>query len=179
MSTINRVILIGNLGKEPEIRSMPNAKQVASFSLATSETWRDKNSGEQVNKTEWHNIVVFNEGLINVIKNYLHKGTKIYLEGAIQNRKWTDSNNIERYITEIVLGPYNSMLRIISQPGAGGSIAGGYDNSASSTSGADSMFEPENKQERSESNNDRYTTKKFKENLSKIENDDLDDEIPF
>ncbi|ACT69704.1 single-stranded DNA-binding protein [Neorickettsia risticii] len=115
---INKVILIGNLGKDPEIRTMANAKQVATFSLATTENWNDKNTGERVSKTEWHQVVVFNEPLIKVISNYVNKGTRLYIEGSLQTRKWTDNNGIERYTTEVVLNPFNSVLKILSPQGS-------------------------------------------------------------
>ncbi|KYH12731.1 single-stranded DNA-binding protein [Neorickettsia sp. 179522] len=116
---INKVILVGNLGKDPEVRTMSNAKQVATFSLATTENWNDKNTGERVSKTEWHQVVVFNEPLIKVISNYVNKGTRLYIEGSLQTRKWTDNNGIERYTTEVVLNPFNSVLKILSSQGNG------------------------------------------------------------
>lgn len=109
MSSVNKVILVGNLGKEPEIKKMNNGREVASFSLATSERWKDKD-GSQKEKTEWHNVVVFNEGLVNVIKNYVHKGSKLYIEGALQTRKWQDKDGQDRYSTEIVLQGFNASL---------------------------------------------------------------------
>ncbi|KJV65879.1 MULTISPECIES: single-stranded DNA-binding protein [Ehrlichia] len=115
MSTIgvNKVILIGNLGKDPDIRVMQNGKEMASFSIATSESWIDKTSGIRTEKTEWHNIVVFNEGLIKIIKNCIRKGSKIYIEGSLRTRKWTDQNNIDRYTTEVILQGFNSALYML------------------------------------------------------------------
>lgn len=116
--SVNKVILIGNLGKNPEIRKTQNGSDVASFSIATSEQWKDKNTGEKKTKTEWHNIVVFQSGLISVIKNFVKKGTKVYLEGSLQTRKWTDKNNTERYSTEVILQGFNSNFTILgSQQG--------------------------------------------------------------
>jgi single-strand DNA-binding protein len=111
---INRVILLGNVGKNPEIRSMQNGKEVASFSLATTEYWKDKQTGEKRDKTEWHNIVVFSSGLINVIRKYVKKGSKLYIEGALQTREWTDKNETKRKTTEIVLHGFNCAMQIIN-----------------------------------------------------------------
>lgn len=111
--SLNRVTLIGNLGKDPEIRTTKDGREIANFNIATSETWKDKGSGEKKEKTEWHNIVVFNEGLVRVIKNHIKKGSKIYIEGQLHTRKWTDKDNNERYTTEIVLQNYNSSLLLL------------------------------------------------------------------
>lgn len=115
MSTIgvNKVILIGNLGKDPDIRVMQNGKEMASFSIATSESWVDKASGMRTEKTEWHNVVVFNEGLVKIIKNCIRKGSKIYIEGSLRTRKWTDQNNVDRYTTEVILQGFNSALYML------------------------------------------------------------------
>jgi len=111
---VNKVILVGNVGKDPEIRSMNNGKEVASFSLATTEYWKDKNTGEKRDKTEWHNIVIFSQGLVNIVRNYVKKGSKLYIDGSLQTRKWTDKNGNERRTTEIVLQGFNSTLQILS-----------------------------------------------------------------
>lgn len=111
--SVNKVILIGNLGKDPEIRAMPDGRELVNLTLATSETWKDKASGERKEKTEWHRIVIFNEGLVGVCKNYLRKGSKVYIEGALQTRKWTDQQGAERYSTEIVLQNYNGILTML------------------------------------------------------------------
>ena len=103
MSSVNKVILIGNLGKDPEIRSLNNGKEVANFSIATSESWKDKTTGERKERTEWHNICVFSEGLVSVIKRYVKKGSKVYVEGALQTRKCQDKTGTARYSTEVVL----------------------------------------------------------------------------
>lgn len=113
--SINKVILIGNIGQEPEIRVNQNGQEIANFSLATSDSWKDKNSGEKKERTEWHRIVVFSQGLVGIVKNYLKKGSKVYLEGSLQTRKWTDKNGVEKYTTEIVLQNYSSMLQILNQ----------------------------------------------------------------
>src|ERR1700685_1660703 len=101
--SVNKVILVGNLGKDPEIRSTQDGREIASFSLATSQSWKDNATGERKEKTEWHNIVVFNTNLVGVVKNYVKKGSKLYIEGALQTRKWTDKDGRERYSTEVVL----------------------------------------------------------------------------
>ncbi len=110
---LNKVTLIGNVGKAPEVRTMQNGTEVASFSLATSESWKDKNTGEKKQKTEWHNIVVFNPGIIGVIKSYVHKGSKIYLEGSLKTRKWQDKGGVDHYTTEIVLLTFNGTIKLL------------------------------------------------------------------
>lgn len=118
--SLNKVTLIGNLGRDPEIRTTNDGKEIASFSIATSDTWKDKVTGERKEKTEWHRIAVFSEGLVRVIKNYVKKGTKLYIEGQLQTRKWVDNENKERYTTEIVLQAFNSSLILLdSRSGAG------------------------------------------------------------
>lgn len=110
MSSLNKVALIGNLGRDPEIRSTQAGDEVATLSLATSETWRDKATGERKERTEWHRVVIFNEGLVKVAKQYLHKGSKLYVEGQLHTRKWTDRDGVERYSTEVVLQRYRGEL---------------------------------------------------------------------
>jgi single-strand DNA-binding protein len=111
--SINRVILIGNVGKDPEIRSLNGGNRVASFSLATSDTWKDKQSGDRKEKSEWHNVVCFNEHIVKVVENYVRKGTKLYIEGKIQTRKWTDKDGKDRYTTEIVLENFRGELQLL------------------------------------------------------------------
>ena len=113
--SLNKVMLIGNVGKDPEVRTTQSGKEVASFPLATSDTWRDKTTGEKQERTEWHRITVFSPGLVEVIKNYVKLGTKVYVEGSLRTSKWTDSNNIERYTTDIVLQGYNAVLNLLSK----------------------------------------------------------------
>jgi single-strand DNA-binding protein len=108
--SLNKVILIGNLGNDPEIRNTNDGREIANFSLATGESWKDKVTGDKKEKTEWHRIVCFNEGLVKVIKEYVKKGTKLYIEGQLQTRKWLDSTNQEKYTTEVVLQGYNGNL---------------------------------------------------------------------
>ena len=104
--SLNKVTLIGNLGKDPEIRSFQNGGRAASFSIATSETWKDKQTGERKERTEWHRISILNDGLVSVAEKYLKKGAKVYLEGQLETRKWTDKEGQDRYSTEVVLRPY-------------------------------------------------------------------------
>jgi len=117
--SVNKVILIGNLGKDPEVRRLNSGDQVVSFSLATSETWRDKNSGERKERTEWHNIVIFNENLGKVAEQYCKKGTKVYVEGQLQTRKWQDQSGNDRYTTEVVLQRFRGELQLLDSRGGG------------------------------------------------------------
>ena len=112
--------LVGNLGKDPEIRRTQDGRPIANLSIATSETWRDKNSGERKEKTEWHRVVIFNEGLCKVAEQYLKKGAKVYIEGALQTRKWTDQAGVEKYSTEVVLQGFNSTLTMLDGRSGGG-----------------------------------------------------------
>jgi single-strand DNA-binding protein len=113
MASVNRAIILGNLGNDPDIRSTQDGKEIANFSVATTERWKDKSSGEYKNVTEWHKVVIFNEGLVKVAKNYLEKGSKVYIEGQIKTRKWIDKDGAEKYTTEIVLQGFNSVLTIL------------------------------------------------------------------
>lgn len=113
--SLNKVTLIGNLGQDPEVSSTQNGGEIAKFSIATTESWKDKNTSERKDKTEWHRIVIYSQGLVGIAKNYLKKGSKIYIEGALQTRKWTDDQGIERYTTEVVLQNYNSNLQILTK----------------------------------------------------------------
>ncbi|MET3991984.1 single-stranded DNA-binding protein [Bradyrhizobium barranii] len=122
--SVNKVILVGNLGKDPEIRRTQDGRPIANLSIATSETWRDKNSGERKEKTEWHRVVIFNEGLCKVAEQYLKKGAKVYIEGALQTRKWTDQSGAEKYSTEVVLQGFNSTLTMLDGRGGGGGSFG-------------------------------------------------------
>ncbi len=116
MASVNKAIIIGNVGKDPEIRSLQNGSQVANIALATSESWKDKATGERKERTEWHRVVVFSDGLVNVIKQYVKKGSKLYVEGQIQTRKWTDHKGVEKYNTEIVLQGFNATLVLLDGP---------------------------------------------------------------
>ena len=118
--SVNKVILVGNLGRDPEIRSTQDGTRVANFSVATSERWNDRASGERKEKTEWHRVVVFNDRLVDVIEKYLKKGAKVYLEGQLQTRKYTDKDGVEKYSTEVVLQGFNSALTMLDTRGSGG-----------------------------------------------------------
>ena len=124
-SSLNKVMLIGNLGADPIIRQTQDGKKLAQLSLATSESWKDKNTGERRDKTQWHRIVIFNDGLAGVVENYLKKGSKIYIEGQLQTRKFTDNNGVEKYTTEVVLANYNGTLTMLDSRGGGSSDFGG------------------------------------------------------
>jgi single-strand DNA-binding protein len=118
--SVNKVILIGNLGADPEIRRTQDGRPIANLRIATSETWRDKATGERREKTEWHRVVIFNEGLCKIVEQYVKKGSKVYLEGALQTRKWQDKDGQDRYSTEVVLQGFNSQLTMLDTIGGGG-----------------------------------------------------------
>ena len=124
--SVNKVILIGNLGADPEIRRTQDGRPIANLRIATSETWKDKNTGERKEKTEWHRVVIFNEGLCRIAEQYLKKGSKVYIEGALQTRKWTDKDGIEKYSTEVVLQGFNSQLTMLDGKGGGGERVSDY-----------------------------------------------------
>ena len=149
--SVNKVLLIGRLGADPEIKQMVNGKSVARLSLATSQSWKDKNTGEKKEKTEWHRIVVFNEGLVNVVQQYLKKGAQVYIEGQLSTRKWKDEQSgQDKYSTEILIQGYNSSLTMLGGGGRG-----------------------------IQNDNSSETISKNSDEASQIEQNDLDDEIPF
>ena len=150
--SVNKVIIMGNLGKDPEIRNFPNGGRVCNFSVATSESWRDKNSGEKQERTQWHNISILSEPLVNIAERFLKKGSKVYLEGQLETRKWQDNTGSDRYSTEIVLRPYKGEITLI-------------DNKADSNMSNESI------------NNDQMD--EIQENSVSPNVDDFDDEIPF
>lgn len=152
--SVNKVTLIGNLGKDPESRTFQNGGKVVNFSIATSETWKDKNTGERKEKTEWHNISVLNEGLAGVAERFLKKGSKVYVEGAMKTRKWQDQSGQDKYSTEVVLQGFNSVLVMLDGPNGG---------SAGGSNGA-----PKENAPRQQSQASQMTM-----------SDDLDDEVPF
>ncbi|RAI43311.1 single-stranded DNA-binding protein [Rhodoplanes roseus] len=125
--SVNKVIIVGNLGADPEIRRTQDGRPIANLRIATSETWRDKASGERREKTEWHRVVIFNEGLCRVAEQYLKKGSKVYLEGSLQTRKWQDQQGQDRYSTEVVLQGFNSVLTMLDGRGGGSEGGGGYE----------------------------------------------------
>lgn len=151
--SVNKVILVGNVGQDPEVKNTQDGRELATFSIATSESWKDKSSGEKKEKTEWHRVVVFSQGLVGIVKNYVKKGTKLYVEGQLQTRKWSDSNGVEKYTTEIVLQNFNSTMQILDGRNSGGGSSD-YDSS-----------------ERAE--------KPTKKGSSKVNVEETDDEIPF
>ena len=149
--SLNKVLLIGRLGADPEIKKMVNGKSVARLSLATSQSWKDKNTGEKKEKTEWHRIVVFNEGLVNVVQQYLKKGAQVYIEGQLSTRKWKDEQSgQDKYSTEILIQGYNSSLTMLGGGGRG-----------------------------IQNDNSPQPISKNSDDVSQMEQNDLDDEIPF
>jgi len=167
--SVNKVILVGNLGKDPEIRTLNSGDRVANLTIATSETWRDKMSGERKEKTEWHRVVIFNDNLAKIAEQYLRKGSSVYLEGSLQTRKWTDQNGVEKYSTEVVLQRFNGNLTLLGGRGDSGGAAsqgGGYDQYEDSYGGA-----PDNS--RMASSGPKAAPSGAPQNF------DLDDEIPF
>lgn len=159
--SVNKVILIGNLGKDPEIRTTQDGREIGNLTIATSETWKDKNTGERKEKTEWHRVVVFNPGLMTVVKQYLKKGAKVYIEGALQTRKWQDQAGQEKFTTEVVLQAFNSNLTMLDSKGGN---SGAYsDNNNDFGGGSSQSFS---------SNNSNSGSSDFASN-------NLDDEIPF
>ncbi|WP_149142453.1 single-stranded DNA-binding protein [Gemmobacter caeruleus] len=125
--SVNKVIIVGNLGRDPEVRSFQNGGKVVNLRIATSETWRDRNSGERKERTEWHSVAIFSEPLANIAERYLKKGSKVYIEGALETRKWQDQSGQDRYTTEIVLRPYRGELTLLDGRGEGGGGSVDYD----------------------------------------------------
>ena len=134
--SVNKVILVGNLGREPEARKMQDGNPVVNLSVATSESWKDKNTGERREKTEWHRVVIFNDRLAEVAQKYLRKGSKIYIEGQLQTRKWTDQSGVEKYSTEVVLQRFRGELQMLDRAGEGGGGGGGGGGDYSQDSGS-------------------------------------------
>ncbi|MEI9890196.1 MAG: single-stranded DNA-binding protein [Caulobacteraceae bacterium] len=157
--SVNKVILVGNLGKDPEIRTLNSGDRVANLRIATSETWRDKSSGERKEKTEWHQVVIFNENIVKVAENYLRKGSTVYIEGSLQTRKWADAQGVEKYSTEIVLQKFRGELTMIGGRSEGASSGGGEDYGSSSGFQSGGRAQPSGPRESFSA--------------------DLDDEIPF
>ena len=134
--SVNKVILVGNIGRDPEVRHTQDGKQIVNLSLATSESWKDRNSGERKERTEWHRVVIFNDGLGKVAAQYVKKGSKVYIEGALQTRKWTDKDGAEKYTTEIVLSAFRGELQLLDSRGQG-SERGGYQDNEPEPAGLD------------------------------------------
>src|SRR6267154_2618042 len=133
--SVNKVILVGNLGKDPEVRRMQDGRPIVNLSVATSDTWRDKATGERKERTEWHRVVIFNENIAKIAEQYLKKGAKVYLEGSLQTRKWQDQSGQDKYSTEVVLQGFNSQLTMLDRAGAGG--GGGGDFASDESAGGD------------------------------------------
>ena len=151
--SVNKVILVGNLGRDPEVRTFQNGGKVCNLRIATSERWKDRNTGEQRERTEWHSVAIFSEPLARVAEQYLRKGSKVYVEGQLETRKWQDQSGQDRYSTEVVLRPYRSELTILDGRGGGDSASGGDQGGGSSSYGGGGNQPPASS--------------------------DLDDEIPF
>jgi len=156
VGSVNKVILLGNLGRDPEIRSLQSGNKMALFSLATSKRWKDKATQEQKDKTSWHNVVIFGDGLVNIVEQYVKKGSKVYVEGELQTRKWQDQDGKDRYSTEVVLQGYNCNLTLLDTKGANQ-----QSNSIENQSSSDESS---------------HTTESF---TDKKESDELEDDIPF
>ena len=140
--SVNKVILVGNLGRDPEIRSFQNGGKVANLRIATSETWKDRNSGERKERTEWHTVAIFNEGILRTVENYLKKGAKVYIEGQLETRKWQDQSGQDRYTTEVTIRPYKGELTMLDGGGnrsaaSDDQAADTYDNKAADAPAAD------------------------------------------
>ncbi len=159
--SVNKVILVGNLGRDPEIRTLNSGDRVANLRIATSETWRDKGSGERKEKTEWHSVVIFNDNLVKVAENYLRKGSTVYIEGSLQTRKWTDQQGVEKYSTEVVLQKFRGELTMLGGRGEGGGAS-----SSSSYGGGDDY-------------GSGFSSGPAAKPSGPKESFDMDDEIPF
>lgn len=158
--TVNKVIIIGNLGKDPEIRTTQDGREIANLTIATSEHWTDRASGERREKTEWHKVVIFNPNLVQLTKKYIHKGSKVFVEGQLQTRKWQDNSGADRYTTEVVIQGYNGSLTFLDKPSGNGQAASAdqeADNYASASGGGQVQ----------------QSTKRD------WQDEELDDEIPF
>ena len=143
--SVNKVILLGNLGQDPDVRTMQNGKKVCTFSVATSDSWKDKDTGEKKEKTEWHRVVVFNEGLVGVVENYIKKGTKVYVEGSLQTRKWTEDKGTEKYTTEIIIQGYGGRIDIVSAKGSNQELSEDKDISENNDTSNKKVAPDENK----------------------------------
>lgn len=164
--SVNKVILIGNLGRDPEVRSFQNGGKVCNLALATSETWKDKNTGERKERTEWHRVAIFSEPLVRVAEQYLKKGSKIYIEGQLETRKWQDQNGQDKYSTEVVLRPYRSELTMLDGRSDGGGGGGGSSQGGGYSQGGGGGGGGGYSEGGGGSSRDSYAP-------------DLDDEIPF
>ncbi len=163
--SVNKVILVGNLGADPEVRRTQDGRPIVNLRVATSKSWRDKNTGERREKTEWHRVVIFSEGLAKIAEQYLKKGSKVYLEGALQTRKWQDKEGQDRYSTEVVLQGFNSALTMLDRAGGGGGAGAGADADNSDFGSAGPTASRERKPAMA--------------GAGAGKRDDMDDEIPF
>lgn len=160
--SVNKVILVGNLGADPEIRATQDGREMVNLSIATGEQWKDKVTGERKTKTEWHRVVIFQPGLVNVIKQYVKKGSKVYIEGSLQTRKWTDNNGIDRYSTEIVLQGFNSVFTMLDSSNQ----EGGMNFADNAVANGNNETVSDNKNNKAKDNNTNIP-------------EDFDDDIPF
>lgn len=167
---LNKVILIGNTGRDPEIRTMNNGNEVAIFTLATTDSWKDKVTGERKDKTEWHRIVIYTPGLVNICKNYVKKGSKLYLEGTLQTRKWVDSQGIDRQVTEVVLQGFNCTLQLLDSKNSSANSNNDFDENYYNSLDGDSSSMPNNNF--SSNTENKVDNKEFIEEV-------VDDDIPF
>ena len=163
--SLNKVMLIGNLGADPEIRSFQNGGKVANLRVATTETWKDRNTGERQERTEWHSVAIFSEGLVNVVERFLKKGSKVYIEGKLQTRKWQDQSGNDRYSTEVVLRGFDGTLTMLDSAGGGGGGGGGGWNQGGGGSGGGGGNWRDGGSGGGQGGGSNY--------------DDLDDDIPF
>jgi single-strand DNA-binding protein len=178
--SVNKVILVGNLGRDPESRSFQNGGKVVELRIATSESWKDRNSGERKEKTEWHTVKVFNEGLANVAERYLRKGSKVYIEGALTTRKWQDQQGNDRYSTEVVLQGFNSVLTMLDgAPGAGGGAGRSSGGGGNDWGGDEFSGQSSSRGGSSGGGNFNGGGQKSGGNYGGGFPDDLDDDVPF
>ncbi|MFT8736276.1 MAG: single-stranded DNA-binding protein [Zymomonas mobilis] len=184
--SVNKVILLGNLGRDPEVRTFSNGNRVANLKIATSESWRDRNTGERREKTEWHSVAIFSEGLVKVAEQYLRKGSKVYIEGQLQTRKWQDQSGQDRYSTEVVLQGFNASLVMLDgrSNSGGGDFNGGGNNFGNSGAGAGGGFgggnaSPANNEWGKTENNFGGGASSSNSNHDPFGMDDLDDDVPF
>ena len=182
--SLNKVMLIGNLGADPEVRSFQNGGQVCNLRIATSESWKDKNTGERQERTEWHTVAIFSEGLVNVAERYLRKGSKVFIEGQLQTRKWQDQSGNDRYSTEVVIRGMNGSLTMLDGAqeggaqggGRGGSQGGGWNNQGGGSQGGGSR---DNNQRGGSDNRQGSSGGQWNDSGGGSRYDDLDDDIPF
>lgn len=182
--SVNKVIIVGNLGRDPESRSFQNGGKVVNLRIATSESWKDRNTGEKKEKTEWHSVAIFNEGLANVAERFLRKGSKVYIEGALQTRKWQDAQGQDKYSTEIVLQGFNSVLTMLdgapgAAGGAGGGAGGGYQRGGDDFGGGDDFAGNSSRGGGNFNAGAQKSSGAAKNDFGGGYGDDLDDDVPF